>query len=114
MFSASEVLLYQFCGMIIMLLCVQYRVPGLVLLNVPRNQQESSAVLQQLFCGSGAPVRVFHVAENTGFKAAGVRVPKWRERRYYAGRTKANIHASSAVSSSPSSCRSSDLCIMCY
>jgi hypothetical protein len=31
------------------------------------SQQEGSAVLHQLFCGSGAPVGVFHVEENTGF-----------------------------------------------
>ena len=31
------------------------------------SQRGGLAVLQQLLCGSGAPVGVFHVEENTGF-----------------------------------------------
>ena len=80
--------------------------------------QEISKKVQR-FCSSSSVDLgrrfVFSMWRKTqAFQAAGVRVPKWRERRHYAGRAKANIHASSAVSPSPSAAALLIYIFVCY
>jgi hypothetical protein len=79
-------LLCQFDLLNIMLLCVHYHAPGLVIYEcAKKSQQEGSAVLQQLFCRSGAPVRVSMWRKHRLFlKSRRARVPKWREHRHHA------------------------------